>query len=32
MVEDEEEEEDEIASHPDVDTQIIFTNRPEKGL
>lgn len=30
VVEDEEEEEDEIASHPDVDTQIIFTNRPEK--
>ena len=33
VVEDEEEEEeDQIGPHPDVETTVIFTNRPGKGL
>lgn len=30
-MEDDEEEEEQIRPHPDVDTMVIFTNRPGKG-
>ena len=30
-MEDDEEEEEQIGPHPDVDTTVIFTNRPGKG-
>ena len=31
VVEDEEEEEEQMGPHPDVDTTVLFTSRPDKG-
>ena len=30
-MEDEEEEEEQMGPHPDVDTTVLFTSRPDKG-